>query len=294
MRILVVDDEYVSRTKLKVLLQAYGDVDAAGSGKIALQMVARARDDCVPYRLVTMDINMPDMNGQEAVRQIRELEGADGPASKILMVTVTDDSKDIMASFREGAEWYLIKPVTPAKITESLEKLELSPVGLAAGAGVASPPIDPSRLPAAWRGTAAPVEVGQATPTPSSPKPAVETLLVEFPPVESLTFQQVDPEFWEEYSSSTATKLEELEAQAMAVEADPGCDDVQSIMRTLHSLKGEAGMIGMMEVQRICHETETAFKDAADKGSAVDTVLRAKDWIGDALKRAVETGVSES
>ena len=293
MRILVVDDEYVSRTKLKVLLQAYGDVDAAGSGEIALQMVARARKECVPYRLVTMDINMPDMNGQEAVRRIRELEGTDGPAGKILMVTVTDDSKDIMASFREGAEWYLVKPVTPAKITEALEKLDLSPVGLGAGAGVASPPIDPSRLPAAWRAAAASVEVGQPNPTPPA-ETSAETLLLDFPPVESLTFQQVDPEFWEEYSSSTATKLEELEAQAMAVEADPGCDDVQSIMRTLHSLKGEAGMIGMMEVQRICHETETAFKDAVDKGSAVDTVLRAKDWIGDALKRAVETGVTES
>ncbi len=286
MRILVVDDEYVSRTKLKVLLQAYGDVDAAGSGEIALQMVARAREECVPYRLVTMDINMPDMNGQQAVRRIRELEGTEGPASKILMVTVTDDSKDIMASFREGAEWYLIKPVTPAKITEALEKLDISPAGMAGQGGVGSPAIDPSRLPAAWRTAAA-----SAAPPP--PAPVAAALLVEFPPIESVSFEQVDPEFWEEYSLSTATKLEELEAQAMAVEADPACDDVQSIMRTLHSLKGEAGMIGMMEVQRICHETETAFKDAEDKGSAVDTVLRAKDWIDDALKRAVESGVTE-
>jgi two-component system chemotaxis response regulator CheY len=301
MRILVVDDEYVSRTKLKVLLQAYGDVDAVPSGQIALQMVERARQEAVPYRLVTMDINMPDMSGQEAVRRIRGLEGSESPTCKILMVTVADDSKDIMSSFREGAEWYLIKPVTPAKLTQALEELGVAPAGVGGKqAGPVSPPIDPSRLPAAWRNEkvqpAPPAQVVQPmreTPADSPAAPA-QALLVEFPPVESLTFEQVDPEFWDEYSLSTGTKLEELEAQAMAVEADPSCDEVQSVMRTLHSLKGEAGMIGMMEVQRICHETETAFKEADDKGSAVETVLHAKDWIDDVLKQAVESGVTEA
>jgi two-component system chemotaxis response regulator CheY len=307
MRILVVDDEYVSRTKLKVLLQAYGDVDAVPSGGIALQMVERAREEGVPYRLVTMDVNMPDMSGQEAVGRIRQMEGTDPQACKILMVTIADDSKEIMSAFREGAEWYLVKPVTPAKLTEALEKLDMKPSG---GSGcTTSGAIDPSRLPAAWRTSkpepAPPAKVIQATRNPApaagpcacesvaaKPQPA-QPMLVEFPPVESLTFEQVDPEFWEEYSTSTATKLEELEAEALAVEADPSCDEVQSVMRTLHSLKGEAGMIGMMEVQRICHETETVFKEADDKGLVVETVLRAKDWITEALGRAVDSGAVE-
>ncbi|MFP4052524.1 MAG: response regulator [Phycisphaerae bacterium] len=291
MRILVVDDEYVSRTKLKALLSGHGDVDAVPDGETALRMFDRARQESVPYALVTMDVNMPDMNGQEVVRRMREIEqGGDSSVSeaKILMVTVTSNSRDIMSSFREGAEWYIVKPVTPEKISEALEKIALGGNPLAPAAArvptAKSPPKFPRRLPKAWRSTRG--DGQPATPPAVPEEPAEAKLLVTIPSIENLNFEKVDPEFWEEYSSSTAAKLDELEEAAMDLESGQG-DAADRIMRTLHSLKGEAGMIGMVDVQSLCHETETAFKEEDDKPAAVDTVLKVKDWIALALQEAV-------
>ena len=291
MRILVVDDEYVSRTKLKALLSTFGDVDAVPDGEVALHMFGRARQEAVPYGLVTMDVNMPDMNGQEVVRRMREMEQTDGrwmPQAKILMVTVTSDSRDIMSSFREGAEWYIVKPVNPQKLKEAMEKLGLD------GPKKSPAPTFPRRLPKAWRTGAnpAPEEKPVIAHAPSVSEkmppqtPAEPALLVKIPSIETLTFDKVDPEFWAEYSSSTTAKLEELEEAAMDLESSEP-DAADRIMRTLHSLKGEAGMIGMMDVQEVCHATEDAFKEQEDKVCAVDTVLRVKDWIALALQEAV-------
>ena len=129
MRILVVDDDYVSRTKLKSLLSAYGDCDAVPNGEIALQMFEKAFKESVPYNLITMDIEMPDLSGQEVVHSIRqwELENKVKPSQqvKILMITIKNDVNDIMSSFKEGCEWYLTKPVTPENLREALAKVTI-------------------------------------------------------------------------------------------------------------------------------------------------------------------------
>lgn len=121
MRILIVDDDYVSRTKLKALLGAYGDCDAVPDGKIALEMFDISCEEGVPYDLVTMDIDMPGMRGQDVVAEILSREQ---PANvKILMVTCKKEIKEIAASFRNGCDWCLNKPVTPEKLSNALEKI---------------------------------------------------------------------------------------------------------------------------------------------------------------------------
>jgi two-component system chemotaxis response regulator CheY len=268
MRILVVDDEYVSRTKLKVLLTKYGDCDAAPDGDIALRLLAKSYQEGMPYDLVTMDINMPGMSGQEVVRGIRELEDKQADTgrrieSKILMITASDDSKEIMSSFREGAEWYLVKPVTPDKVVEAMKKLDVTPG-----------PFSPSPRPA---------EPAAAEP---DDVPAAEKALVAMPDPNAIDCNDVDMEFWGEYESSTVAKLEELEAAAMAIERG---EDVESasreVMRTLHSLKGEAGMIGLLAVQQVCHEVESLFRDEGrDVSQSTDLLLKTKDWIESAVR----------
>jgi len=130
MRILVVDDDYASRLKLKVLLGPYGDVDGASDGEQALLMFSKAHDEGIPYKLITMDIGLPDMAGQEVVREIREYEDhhrrhlADSIA-KILMVSVKEDAKNVVSSFRWGCEGYLVKPVTEEKLDGTLKAVEL-------------------------------------------------------------------------------------------------------------------------------------------------------------------------
>ena len=129
MRFLVVDDDYVSRTKLKALLFAYGDGDAVPSGDIALRMFQIGHDEKVPYDLITMDIDMPGLKGQDVVKKIwqweesREIYMTD--QVKILTVTVKNDSENIISSFKEGCDGFLIKPATPEKLRQALAKMSI-------------------------------------------------------------------------------------------------------------------------------------------------------------------------
>lgn len=129
MRVLVVDDDYVCRTKSEAMLSSCTDCDTASDGETALAMFEKAHEESVPYDLITMDIDMPGMCGQEVVQKIREWEGRQktykkGDEVKILMVTVRADPESIVVSFRDGCEWYVIKPLTKEKLQDAFAKLE--------------------------------------------------------------------------------------------------------------------------------------------------------------------------
>ncbi len=128
MRILIVDDDYISRVKLKTMLSHYGDCDVAPNGNIGFEMFQLAHKEGVPYKLITMDIDMADNDGRTVVRQIREWEEQNGIVNKgdivkIIMVSVMSQPKDIMKSFSAGCEAYLIKPFTTEKLEETLKEI---------------------------------------------------------------------------------------------------------------------------------------------------------------------------
>jgi len=130
MRILIVDDDFVSRTKLEALLSAYGDCDTAEDGHQALDMFEQAHDQSSHYDLITMDIDMPGISGHEVLSKIREWEDThhvykQGQSARILMSTSLQSRTDIMSSFREGCEGYLKKPVTPEKLAEALAAIDI-------------------------------------------------------------------------------------------------------------------------------------------------------------------------
>ncbi len=131
MKILAVDDEFVSRTKISMLLKSHGDCDSASSGEEALELFIKAHLEEQPYQLITMDIDMPGLSGPEVVKQIRAYEQQHGLTSlessvKILMVTAMNDGKTIMSSFKEGCEGYLTKPFNQEAIQKSLTTIGLS------------------------------------------------------------------------------------------------------------------------------------------------------------------------
>ncbi|MBF0619973.1 MAG: response regulator [Candidatus Omnitrophica bacterium] len=127
MRILIVDDDYVSRAKLTALLSTYGQCDAVPNGQIGLQMFQEAHKELVPYDLVTMDYEMPDLSGEAVVGQIREMERmmqVDGAKeAKILMVTVKKGMKEVSASYSKGCTGYITKPVTPENLIAALAEI---------------------------------------------------------------------------------------------------------------------------------------------------------------------------
>ncbi|MCP4715742.1 MAG: response regulator [Deltaproteobacteria bacterium] len=129
MRILVVEDEFLSRMVIQKILSQHGDCDIAVDGEEAIHAFKLAHEDGKPYDLICMDIMMPNINGQEALKKIRELEfgmeikGAN--EVKIIMTTALGDAKTVVSSYKEGATSYIVKPISKDKLLEEVKKLGL-------------------------------------------------------------------------------------------------------------------------------------------------------------------------
>lgn len=124
MKSLIVDDDFVSRRILQTILSGYGESHVAVDGKEALAAFEQSLAEKSPYDVICLDIMMPEMDGQEVLKRIRELEEENGifgsDSSKIVMTTALDDSENIKKAFREQCESYLIKPINKAKLIKIL------------------------------------------------------------------------------------------------------------------------------------------------------------------------------
>ncbi len=128
MKILIAEDDFVCRTLIQELLKKYGACHVATNGKEAVTAFDKATKADEPYDLVCLDIMMPEMDGQQALREIRKIEQENGiggsDCSKIIMTTALDDAKNIMGALVKGsADGYLNKPIRPEQLEEELQKL---------------------------------------------------------------------------------------------------------------------------------------------------------------------------
>ena len=129
MKSLIVEDDFTSRLLLQEILKSYGAVHVAVNGLEAVQAVRAAMEVGEPYTLVCMDIMMPEMDGQEALRQIRSAEESRGIISsrgaKVFMVTALDSVKNVVQSFQGLCDAYLFKPIDRFKLIDQLRAFEL-------------------------------------------------------------------------------------------------------------------------------------------------------------------------
>ncbi|KHK03582.1 response regulator [Desulfovibrio sp. TomC] len=130
MRVLVVEDDFTSRKILQKILAPYGEVDIAVNGLEAVEAFTQSLDDDNHYDLVCMDIMMPEMDGQTALKQIRALEKGRGitPAAeaKVIMTTALDDPKNVVeAYYKGGATSYVPKPIDKHMLLHLLKSLGL-------------------------------------------------------------------------------------------------------------------------------------------------------------------------
>ena len=130
MRILVVEDDFVSRKLLQKLLGHYGECDIAVDGKEAIDAFTMAVEEGKPYDLISMDIMMPNVDGQQALKEIRQIEkNRSIPVNKevkVIMTTALDDPKNVVESlYKGGAASYIIKPIDKKKLIEEVRKLGL-------------------------------------------------------------------------------------------------------------------------------------------------------------------------
>lgn len=116
MRVLLADDHALFRAGLASLLKAWGHqvVGQAGNGAEA---VSRARE--LHPDLVFMDVNMPVQNGLEATRAIK----AQFPDIRVVILTVSDDERDLFEAIKSGAEGYLLKNLREEEFSDLMTRV---------------------------------------------------------------------------------------------------------------------------------------------------------------------------
>ncbi len=134
LRILIVDDSDSLRFILKAFFKNIGTCDEAVNGAQAVEMVRRSLGGD-GYDVVLMDIMMPEMDGMEATRRIRDLfddenvQSEDRP--RVVMLTCLSDSEHMVrAQYECGADAYITKPFEREVLLETLANLGLLPVPL--------------------------------------------------------------------------------------------------------------------------------------------------------------------
>lgn len=126
MKILVAEDDQVSQKLMESILSKYGSCEIVADGEAAVKAIVDAYESESPFDLLCLDIMMPGVDGQEALKTIREEEhkrgilGLDGV--KIIMVSALDDPKNVLGAFRSGCEGYITKPVDRNALIEKLKE----------------------------------------------------------------------------------------------------------------------------------------------------------------------------
>jgi len=127
LKILVAEDDATSRALLQAFLSQYGECHIAVDGKQAVQAAKEAREARQSFDLVCMDLRMPEMDGQEAIREIRRQEDATGAIrpTKIFVTTAHADIEDITNALEGRCNAYLVKPIDTAKLLAELKTFKL-------------------------------------------------------------------------------------------------------------------------------------------------------------------------
>jgi two-component system chemotaxis response regulator CheY len=115
-RILIVDDAAFMRMMIKNIVSKHGYevVGEAENGAIAVELYKEFRPD-----LVTMDITMPEMDGVEGVKNIRQFD----PEAKIIMCSAMGQQAMVMEAIQAGAKDFIVKPFQQDRILQAIERV---------------------------------------------------------------------------------------------------------------------------------------------------------------------------
>lgn len=114
MRVLLVDDHALFRAGIASLLASRGTVEVVGEaqdGQEALEAARKLEPD-----IVLMDVHMPRLDGIQATRMIT----SELPRVKVVMLTVSDQDKDLFEAVKSGAHGYLLKNLEPEELFDYL------------------------------------------------------------------------------------------------------------------------------------------------------------------------------
>jgi two-component system response regulator NreC len=116
-RIVIAEDHTILREGLRSLLSSnpgFEIVGEAGDGREAIRCAEKFKPD-----LILTDLSMPRMNGMEAIKEIKR----ESPATKVLVLTVHKAEEYILATFRAGADGYILKDSTHSELMMAVKKV---------------------------------------------------------------------------------------------------------------------------------------------------------------------------
>jgi two-component system, chemotaxis family, chemotaxis protein CheY len=113
--VLIIDDVYTVREYLRQTLMFLGisQIHEANCGDKGLQAFIQKQHD-----LVFLDIDLPDINGQQILQQIKTL----ADTTHVVMVTAHSSIDNVQQSIASGASGFIVKPFSPLKIKNILER----------------------------------------------------------------------------------------------------------------------------------------------------------------------------
>jgi len=123
-KILVVDDEAINRKLVKEVLIEKAVCVLVEGGLEAVEAFRQSVRENQRFDAILLDVAMPEVDGIETLRRIREIEESMGvPLGQgIPVIMVTAFSKPFMQSFRQGADDYLLKPIDTDELVKKVEK----------------------------------------------------------------------------------------------------------------------------------------------------------------------------
>ncbi|WP_027625847.1 response regulator [Clostridium lundense] len=115
-KVLIVDDAAFMRMMIKDILEKNGFevIGEANNGLKAVELYKKERPD-----VVTMDITMPDMDGLQAVKEIRSIDST----AKIIMCSAMGQQTMVMDAIKAGAKDFIVKPFQPDRVLEAIKKV---------------------------------------------------------------------------------------------------------------------------------------------------------------------------
>ena len=112
-KVLVVGDNFGNRQLLIEVLGDKAKCDSAGNGREAVEAYNLSVRNKKPYDVILLDIAMPEMDGMEFLKLVRDNERAAGVVAGdgVLIIMITAFDKPFMQAFNSGCDDYVLKPV---------------------------------------------------------------------------------------------------------------------------------------------------------------------------------------
>lgn len=129
MKILIAEDDFASRKFMLRFLPKFGECDVTVDGMEAVDAFMMALEANEGYDLVCLDIMMPELDGYQVLKAIRDIEVERGipeeKRAKVIMTTALNEGRNVTKAFELGCVAYAGKPIDQEKFESVLKKLGL-------------------------------------------------------------------------------------------------------------------------------------------------------------------------